>query len=209
MSRVGRDAEAVALLRKVLDGRTKRLGPDHPDTLRSTDNLTVALKADELETTAAIQKDLVARATRVLGPSHPSTLMYRHNLCLMLFRGGKLGEVVAESGLGIMAMADHAGPPEDLELQFRGLRASALIEARRLEEAEKAVREHVDLCLKAFGERGEATLQARTLEYDLAEAKDSLPEMRAAAESLRGTKYEERVFQQLKAAEAKMKESGG
>ncbi len=200
LTRAGRDEEAVAMLRRVLEGRKRRLGEDHPETLRSTDNLNVAMKSDGLPEMVATQKDLVARAMRVLGPSHSSTLAYRHNLCLMLFRAGRLEEVVVETQRGIADSANRR--PNDDSLAYRGLLGSALTMLKRLDEAQTVINEHIDLCTKTFGPRAPETVQALTNEYDLAEARGSLPQMREAAEKLRGTQYEESVFKQLKASEA-------
>ncbi|KAH8691011.1 hypothetical protein GQ44DRAFT_636626, partial [Phaeosphaeriaceae sp. PMI808] len=62
--------------RRVLRGREKVLGPEHPSTLTSMNNLALVLdsqgKYEEAET---MNRQTLARREKVLVPEHPDTLM--------------------------------------------------------------------------------------------------------------------------------------
>lgn len=75
-----RHAEAVTLLEAVHAGRSRVLGPDHPDTLESHAELVLA----RLETAAPAspdwQSDLLSRWESVFGAQHPETEELRWRL---------------------------------------------------------------------------------------------------------------------------------
>ncbi len=57
------------------------LGPDHPSTLTSRNNLAAAKRAAGRAVEAiALHEQALAARERVLGPDHPSTLTSRNNL---------------------------------------------------------------------------------------------------------------------------------
>jgi hypothetical protein len=57
------------------------LGQDHPDTLRSANNLAADLRAlDETQAARDLDEDTLARRRRVLGQDHPDTLRSASNL---------------------------------------------------------------------------------------------------------------------------------
>ncbi|MEU4712938.1 tetratricopeptide repeat protein, partial [Micromonospora purpureochromogenes] len=63
---------------------------DHPDTLRSVNNLAVTLsELGEHEQARQLQEDILARRRRVLGDDHPDTLRSVNNLAVTL---SELGE---------------------------------------------------------------------------------------------------------------------
>ncbi|MEU1798217.1 tetratricopeptide repeat protein [Streptomyces californicus] len=57
------------------------LGPDHPQTLASRDNLANALGSlGEHQQAVELHQRVLAERERVLGPDHPATLTSRNNL---------------------------------------------------------------------------------------------------------------------------------
>ena len=77
----GRTAEAIKLHEATLKLRESKLGPDHPDTLTSRNNLATAYQAAG-RTAEAIplhEATLKLRESK-LGPDHPDTLASRNNL---------------------------------------------------------------------------------------------------------------------------------
>ena len=57
------------------------LGPDHPDTLTSRNNLATAYQAAGRAAEAIpLHEQTLADRERVLGPDHPDTLASRNNL---------------------------------------------------------------------------------------------------------------------------------
>ena len=86
----GRVEEAVPLRQQALK---YEFGPEHPDTLRSWNNRSHALRkqghADQAE---PIDRQLVAATAKVLGKDHRLTIHRRNNLVLTLIMLGKLAE---------------------------------------------------------------------------------------------------------------------
>ena len=82
--RLGEDPtvlEALALQQQVLATRTRVLGPDHPDTLGTANNLADTLRLlGRLPEARTLQQQVLAARTRVLGPDHPDTLGTANNL---------------------------------------------------------------------------------------------------------------------------------
>jgi hypothetical protein len=64
-----------------LDRRRLVLGPDHPYTLTSANNLAANLAAlGEVQAARDLDQDTLDRRRRVLGPDHPDTLTSANNL---------------------------------------------------------------------------------------------------------------------------------
>ena len=77
--------EAIALYERTLADRERVLGPDHPDTLTSRNNLAVAYRAAGRAAEAIpLLEQTLADRERVLGPDHPDTLTSRNNLAARL-----------------------------------------------------------------------------------------------------------------------------
>jgi len=74
-------AEAEPLFRKALEIRERVLGPDHPDTATSYNNVAFNLNAQgrAAEAELLFRKALEIRE-RVLGPDHPDTAAIRQKL---------------------------------------------------------------------------------------------------------------------------------
>jgi hypothetical protein len=65
----------------MLAARERVLGPDHPDTLNSRNNLADAyVAADRAAEAIPLHERTLADRERVLGPDHPDTLTSRDNL---------------------------------------------------------------------------------------------------------------------------------
>jgi hypothetical protein len=77
----GRAAEAIGLHERTLADRERVLGPDHPDTLQSRNNLATAYQdAGRAAEAIPLHERTLADLERVLGPDHPNTLQSRDNL---------------------------------------------------------------------------------------------------------------------------------
>ena len=67
------------------------LGPEHPDTLSSMNNLAIALRDMGQHAEAAQQhRRALAIRQRVLGPEHPDTLSSMSNLAMRLATWGSM-----------------------------------------------------------------------------------------------------------------------
>jgi ferritin-like protein len=78
---VGDAAGAVAEFERLLTDRLRVLGADHPDTLRTRNNLASCRgRAGDAAGAVAEFERLLTDRLRVLGPDHPDTLRTRGNL---------------------------------------------------------------------------------------------------------------------------------
>ena len=78
---------------QTLAARERVLGPDHPDTLTSRNNLAVAYQdAGRLDEAISLHEQTLAARERVLGPDHPDTLASRNNLALAYQDAGRTSE---------------------------------------------------------------------------------------------------------------------
>lgn len=74
-------------------------------------------------------------------------------------------------------------------------------EQGKLADAEPLVKEQYELCVRELGLHHPDTLQCHTLQFDLAQARNNLAEMRRWATALKGTQWETEVNRQLAQAE--------
>jgi hypothetical protein len=73
----------------VLQVSTRVLGDEHPDTLRSMNNLAVTLTEQGDHARARVLQERVLDVrTRVLGEAHPATLKSMNNLAVLLLEAG-------------------------------------------------------------------------------------------------------------------------
>ena len=71
----------IDLYERTLADTERVLGPDHPDTLVSRNNLAYAYRsAGRLVQANDLHKKNLAEALRILGPDHPNTKTFRDNL---------------------------------------------------------------------------------------------------------------------------------
>ena len=72
------------------------LGPDHPGTLTSRNNLALAYQeAGRAAEAIALHEQTLADRERVLGPDHPDTLTSRNNLADAYRAAGRAAEAIA------------------------------------------------------------------------------------------------------------------
>src|SRR5580692_9425849 len=93
---VGRSAEVIRLHEETLADRERALGPDHPDTLKSRNNLASAYQeAGRTAEAIALHEKNLADRERLLGPDHPDTLRSRNNLANAYHAAGRTAEAIA------------------------------------------------------------------------------------------------------------------
>jgi len=85
------------MTKQVLEARTRTLGADHPDTLRTMGNLASSLYSlGDHKAAADMKKQVLEAQTRTLGADHPSTLHTMGNLAVSL---DSLGDLKAVGGV--------------------------------------------------------------------------------------------------------------
>ena len=82
----GKLQEAEPLYRRALEGYERTLGPDHPDTLASINNLAILIEAQgKPQEAEPLHRRALEGYEKAMGPEHPSTLASLNNLA-NLFR---------------------------------------------------------------------------------------------------------------------------
>jgi tetratricopeptide (TPR) repeat protein len=90
-SRIARYAEAQPLLERALAIREKVLGPGHPDTATSLENLALLFQdKDDFAAARPLLERALAIREKVLGPEHPDTAYSLNNLVWLLQARGDL-----------------------------------------------------------------------------------------------------------------------
>ncbi len=136
-------SETESLFRKALAIQERTLGPDHPATANTLNNLSTYLdrrgRSDEAE---PLQRRALSILERKLGPLHPDTAAMLTTLALMLDRQGKLTESEALYRKAV-EIARQAGNPRILLLNSSRL-GFALAKRGRYREALPFYKEAAD-----------------------------------------------------------------
>ena len=112
------------------------LGPDHPDTLASRNNLAGAYRdAGRLDKAIALYEQTLEDSIRVLGTDHPSTLTSRLNLTGAYQTAGRLDEAITLYEQVFSGRCRVLGPDHRSTLTAREELAGIYQEAGRFDEA--------------------------------------------------------------------------
>ena len=129
-------SRAIATGIQTLADSERILGPDHPHTLTSRNNLAGAYEsAGRMGQAIPLYEQTLADRERVLGPDHPNTLISRDNLASAYQAAGRLEQAIP---LHEQTLADSErvlGPDHPNTLISRDNLASAYRSAGRLEQA--------------------------------------------------------------------------
>jgi tetratricopeptide (TPR) repeat protein len=117
---VGAYTEMLTLDERVLAAREQVLGPDHPDTLTSRNNLAVDYYAvGRVGEAITLHERVLAARERVLGPDHPDTLTSRSNLANDYYAVGRVGEAITLHERVLADMEQVLGPDHPNTLTSR------------------------------------------------------------------------------------------
>ena len=112
------------------------LGPEHPSTLNSRNNLASAYQdAGRLHEAITLYEKTLEDRTRILGPRHPDTLTARNNLATAYREAGRLDEAIPLHGQTLDDRTHVLGPHHPDTLFSRNNLATAYQTAGRLDEA--------------------------------------------------------------------------
>jgi tetratricopeptide (TPR) repeat protein len=140
-------ARSIALGRAVLADCERVLGPDHPNTLSSRNDLAGAYQsAGRLGDAIPLYETTLADRERVLGQDHPDTLGSRNNLAYAYESAGRLTEAIPMYELTIADRERVLGPDHPDTLASRNDLAGAYRSAGRLTEA-------IPLCERGAADR--------------------------------------------------------
>ena len=138
------------------------LGPDHPDTLASRNNLAYAYRAaGRLEEAITLYEQVTKDSARVLGPDHPDTLASRNNLAETYRSVGRTDEAIT---LHEQVLADSIrvlGEDHHQTLASRNNLACAYEAAGRTGEAITLYEQVLADSIRMLGEDNPHTLASR------------------------------------------------
>ena len=129
------------------------LGPDHPDTLASRNNLAYAYEsAGRLEEAITLYEKVLTFRIRVLGEDHPNTLISRNNLAHAYESAGRLTEAITLFEQVLPDSIRVLGEDHPRTLTSRNNLAGAHHAAGRLEEAITLYEQVTKDCARILGE---------------------------------------------------------
>ena len=129
-------AETITVGEQLAADYERLLGPDHPDTLGSRNNLAEAYRAAGRTGEAiTLAEQVLAARERLLGPDHPDTLGSRNNLAADYLAAGRTGEAITLAEQVLAARERLLGPDHPGTLGSRNNLAEAYRAAGRTDEA--------------------------------------------------------------------------
>ena len=129
-------AQAITVGEQLAADLERLLGPDHPNTLNSRNNLaTVYRAAGRTAEAIAVHEQVLAARERLLGPDHPNTLTSRNNLATDYRAAGRTAEAIAVHEQVLAARERLLGPDHPDTLTSRNNLATAYRVAGRTAEA--------------------------------------------------------------------------
>jgi tetratricopeptide (TPR) repeat protein len=129
-------AQAIVIGERLVAARERVLGPDHPDTLASRNNLANAYRdAGRLDEAITLHEQNLATRERMQGPDHSDTLSSRGNLANAYRSAGRIDEAITLNEQTLAARERMQGPDHPDTLASRNNLANAYRDAGRLDEA--------------------------------------------------------------------------
>lgn len=158
----GKYADAENALRQVVEVRAGAVGAENPDTLRSRNNLGLALlRGGKFAEAEREYRAVVALQTKVLGPEDPDTLMSRTGLATALFRQAKFAESEKESREVLELSEKVLGAEHPDTLRSRNYLAGTLGSQNKYAESEAECRTVLKLRTKTLGPEHPDTIASR------------------------------------------------
>ena len=138
------------------------LGPDHPRTLTSRNNLAVAYQdAGRLDEAIPQYEQILADRTRILGLEHPDTLLSRSNLAGAYLESGRLDKAIELLEQNLADRTRILGPNHPDTLTSRNYLANAYRDTGRLNEAITLYERNFEDCIHILGPDHPGTLASR------------------------------------------------
>src|SRR5216684_1023813 len=155
--KLGLYPRAQALQQQSMEIRQRVLGPEHPDTLTSMNDLATDLDdSGHYAEAEKLEREALDISRRVLGPEHPDTLMLMSNLGNTLWQEDPYPEELFRETLDIKRRV--LGPEHPDTLLAMSNLAYVLGDKGRYAEAEKLEREELDISRRVLGPEHKGTL---------------------------------------------------
>ena len=167
----------VALYREVVEGRTRVLGPDHPDTLRVMADLGNRLAhMSRYDEGVALLREALERSEQELGVDDPVTIYVRSRLGLRLGHQGLSREAVPIMREAYETALRVLGPQHRITLESADELGGLLWRVDRLDEAEPFIRQTLERYRTIYGDHHRLTIDAISLLAVLLEGQGRLEE---------------------------------
>ena len=154
--------QSIVIGERLVAARERILGPDHPDTLSSRNNLGNAYwAAGRRDEAISLQELNLAARERILGPDHPDTLNSRNNLAIAYRDAGRIDEAITLHEQTLAARERILGPDHPNTLTSRNNLAIAYRDAGRRDEAITLHEQTLAARERALGPDHPDTLQSR------------------------------------------------
>jgi tetratricopeptide (TPR) repeat protein len=128
--------QAIAIGKELTADFERMLGPDHPDTLNSRNNLAEAYReAAQASKAISLYEKNLAACERQMGLKHPVTLVSRDNLALAYQEAGRASEAISLHEQTLADREQVLGPDHPVTLISRNNLAAAYQEAGRYADA--------------------------------------------------------------------------
>jgi serine/threonine protein kinase len=177
LNNLGESKKAIELHTKVRAAREKLLGPDHPDTLLSMNNLAVAYQdAGQLDLALPLFEETLRLRTARRGPEHPETLLSRYNLARAYRRAGKHDVAQRRFEETLKLLKARLGPDHRTTLECMVALAQGYQFDGKLDVAMPLFEEAHQRCMTTLGADHPDTLHA-TLDLALAYRAEGKPDV--------------------------------
>jgi tetratricopeptide (TPR) repeat protein len=161
-SAIGDTAKAIAQFQEVLVDQIDLLGPEHPETLETHNDLAVAIRKNgEPDRALELHRDILLIRSRTLNPDHPKVLLTRNNIARCLSEIGSHEDALNEFRNLYDDKVRILGPHDESTLITRGNLAVALRKSGQLEDAVVEFRELLEDRKRLLGDNHPSTLLTR------------------------------------------------
>jgi tetratricopeptide (TPR) repeat protein len=158
----GKYSDAEKLFRRVIEVRTRVLGPEDPNTLASRHWLIYTLNGQDKHAEALSEaRQVLVLREKILGSEHPDTLLSRYNLANALYYNGKYAEAEAEYHEVIELDEKVLGPEDSRTFAARVGLANVFNNEGKLAESETLYRSVIKLDQEVYGPEHPITLNDR------------------------------------------------
>jgi serine/threonine protein kinase len=159
---LGHYDKALLLLQKAQKTREVALGPDHPLTLYSKNNLAVLYRLrGKYEQAEPLLLEVLRRQEKKHGADHPDTLQSKNNLALLYKDQRKYDQAVALNLEVLQARTARQGPDHPDTLTSKNNLAALYLDQGKYDRAEPLFLEVLGLREKTLGANHPDTLQSK------------------------------------------------
>ncbi|MFO0835093.1 MAG: serine/threonine-protein kinase [Phycisphaerales bacterium] len=182
-------------LQESYEVRHTLFGDKHPDSLNSLFNLAIYLtKAGRTRESADRFEQVVEIATELYGVRHPRTRNYLSQATMMMIGADRMDLALKYTDTLVAAAQDERGNWNDTSEMAHGMRCTVHIRRKEWELARADAQWTYDHALARVKDPNHVeVLQACTLFYDLAEAREDKEELAKWTERLKGSPFDPTV----------------